>query len=67
MVRTGARVEVKDVSAGRRIRMRLAAMGLLPGSELEVVRNHMHGPLIVKVKDSRVVLGRGMALKIDVA
>jgi Fe2+ transport system protein FeoA len=42
-------------------------MGLLPGSEVEVVRNHMHGPIIVQVKESRLVIGRGMALKIDVA
>jgi Fe2+ transport system protein FeoA len=55
------------VGAGGGLKSRLAAMGLIPGSVLEVVRNHMHGPLIVQIKESRLVLGRGMALKIDVA
>jgi Fe2+ transport system protein FeoA len=67
MVRAGTRVQVRGVGAGNALKARLAAMGLLPGSELRVVRNHMHGPLIVQVKESRLVIGRGMALKIDVA
>jgi Fe2+ transport system protein FeoA len=67
MVRPGTRVKVRGVGAGSGLKSRLAAMGLLPGSVLEVVRNHMHGPLIVQIKESRLVLGRGMALKIDVA
>jgi Fe2+ transport system protein FeoA len=67
MVKEGNRVLVKDVSAGIGTRMRLAAMGVLPGCELQVVRNHMDGPLIVQVIESRVVLGREMAQKIDVA
>jgi len=41
-------------------------MGMVPGCEIEVLRNSGHGPFIVAVRDTRVVLGRGMAMKIEV-
>lgn len=41
-------------------------MGLLPGAELRVVSNSAWGPFIVAVKDGRMILGRGMAEKIEV-
>jgi Fe2+ transport system protein FeoA len=41
-------------------------MGLVPGCELQVLRNCGHGPFIVAIRDTRIVLGRGMAMKIDV-
>ncbi len=39
-------------------------MGLVPGVEIEVVSNAFHGPFVVSVKGSRMMLGRGMAWKI---
>ncbi|MBN1213296.1 MAG: ferrous iron transport protein A [candidate division Zixibacteria bacterium] len=66
MVNTGRRVRLLTVKAGRGLQARLAAMGLVPGVELEVIRNSHHGPFIVSVKDTRLVLGRGMAHKIEV-
>lgn len=54
------------VNAGRGLQGRLAAMGLVPGVELEVVRSSFRGPFIVSVRGSRVILGRGMAHKIEV-
>ena len=43
---------------------RLADMGFVPGDEIQVVSNGVPGPLVVLVKGSRLVLGRGMAEKI---
>lgn len=43
---------------------RLAALGLVPGAPIEVCRNDGRGPLLVRVKDSRIMLGRGMAEKL---
>ena len=40
------------------------ALGFVPGETVEVCRNAAHGPLLVGVKGSRVMLGRGMAEKI---
>jgi len=66
MVNSGRRVRLLAIRAGRGLQARLAAMGLVPGVELEVIRNSHHGPFIVSVKDTRLVLGHGMAHKIEV-
>jgi Fe2+ transport system protein FeoA len=67
MARAGQRVRLVGVNAGRGLQGRLAAMGLVPGEEIEVVRSDVAGPIVVSVKGSRLVLGRGMALKMEVA
>ena len=66
MVAEGRKARLREVRGGRGIRGRLAAMGLVPGSEIEVVRNSGAGPFVVVVRNSRIVLGRGMAMKIEV-
>ena len=66
MVSEGGRAVLRSIEGGRQLRGRLAALGLLPGSELEVVQNSGHGPFVVAVKGSRVVIGRGMADRIVV-
>lgn len=66
MIGTGQRVTLVRVDAGRGLRARLAAMGLVPGVELEVIRNTFSGPFIIAVKGTRVMLGRGMAHRIIV-
>jgi Fe2+ transport system protein FeoA len=60
----GCTVRLVGIQAGRRLQARLAAMGLVPGVEVEVIHNRVHGPFIIAVKGSRIVLGRGMANKI---
>jgi Fe2+ transport system protein FeoA len=57
----GAIVRLVRVNAGCGLRGRLTAMGLVPGAELQVVRNGGRGPFIVAVKGTRIMLGRGMA------
>ena len=66
IVQVGRRVRLVAVDAGRGLQGRLAAMGLVPGVEIEVLRNSMHGPFLIAVKGSRIMLGRGMAQKIMV-
>jgi len=66
MVSMGKRVRLVSISGGRRLRARLAELGLVSGVEIDVINNALHGPFIVGVKGSRVVLGRGMAFKIMV-
>lgn len=63
---TGEKFKLVSVEGGRCIRSRLATMGLLPGVELKVLKKNGAGPLVISVKDSRVMLGRGMAHKIYV-
>ena len=61
----GEKVEINCVACGRSFRNRLCELGLFDGSELEIVKNDESGPLIVKILDSRVALGRGQAAKIS--
>ena len=56
-------VEVVELAGGRNLGMRLAEMGIAPGSSLRVFTN-IGGPVIVEVKGSKLCLGRGMATKI---
>jgi Fe2+ transport system protein FeoA len=67
MVKAGSKVRLVAVDSGRGLQGRLAAMGMIPGVEIEVIRNSFFGPFIVFVKGSRIMLGRGMAQKIIVA
>ena len=39
-------------------------MGLRIGKTVEVLNNKGKGPLLLKVDDSRIAIGRGMAMKI---
>jgi len=62
--RAGERVTIRRVQGGEGLIHRLAAMGLLPGRELTVMRNA--GSLIVRLRNDRYVVGRGMAQHIVV-
>lgn len=66
MVLEGNKTVLKAIHGGHEIRGRLAALGLLPGTELEVIQNSGHGPFVVSVRGSRIVIGRGMAARIEV-
>jgi len=67
IVQPGRRVRLVAVNAGQGLHGQLAAMGLVPGVEIDVIRNSLHGPFIIAVKGTRIMLGRGMAQKIMVA
>ncbi len=66
MVGAGETVKVVKVNAGRGLNSRLAAMGLVANTEITVVSNSHTGPFVVTVKQSKVMLGKGMAHKIMV-
>ena len=65
-VRSGQRVRLAAIEAGRSLNIRLSAMGLVRNVEITVVSNNHPGPFVILVKRSKVVLGRGMAQKIMV-
>ena len=62
----GQKVRLRSINAGRGLISRLSAMGIVPGVELVVVNTTLSGPMVVMVKDSKVILGRGIALKMMV-
>lgn len=57
---------LRRIRAGAELESRLLAMGFVPGETVEVCRSGAHGPLLVGIQGSRVMLGRGMAEKMDV-
>lgn len=62
----GQRLRLLAVHGGTGLRTRLAALGLLPGVEFRVLRKQANGPLILAMKHSRILLGRGMAQHLEV-
>ncbi len=66
-ISTGQTVELVAIQGGRRLRKRLADLGLNSGQQVRVVQNNFAGPLILAVQqDGRLAIGRGMAHKISV-
>jgi ferrous iron transport protein A len=63
-LRTGDAAIIESFEAGRGLRRRLLSMGITPGEMVRVVRAESSGPIVISVKDTRVMLGRGMSRKI---
>ena len=57
---------VMQLTGGKILVSRLATLGFTPGAPLRMIRNYGHGPIIVRVRDTRIALGRGEATKIMV-
>ncbi|MEN6308823.1 MAG: FeoA family protein [Anaerohalosphaeraceae bacterium] len=65
-IENGKTVCIDHIEAGHGLKNRLAAMGLLADQPIRVMLNDHKGQVIIAVKNSRVVLGRGMSHKIFV-
>jgi ferrous iron transport protein A len=71
LVNEGERVEIVG-TVGRRGQEkgcrdghgRLAQMGLHPGVRIEMIQNRGQGPLLLRLEESYIALGRGLAMKI---
>mgnify|MGYP001594435366 CR=1 FL=1 len=62
-VPAAARAVMREVRGGRGFTARVVALGFTPGAEVTVIQNFGRGPILVEVRQSRVALGRGEALK----
>lgn len=60
------KVTVTKINAGFKAHHFLADLGIHEGEEIQIVKNDV-GPIIVKVKGTRVALGRGLAEKIEIS
>lgn len=49
---------VAKVTGGRELTARLAAMGLTAGTEIVILQNRGFGPMLARVRDTRIALGR---------
>ena len=59
----GDRVRVSQIEGGQGLSARLSAMGLTPGTPVDVI-TVSGGPIVLQVLGSRLALGRGMAQKV---
>ena len=65
-VASGKRVRIERIDSGQGLANRLSALGLFKNETVTVIRNDGAGQIIVSVKNSRVILGRGMGHKVFV-
>lgn len=64
---SGVSCSVVSLRGGQRFRQRLGNMGLAEGKELVKLHNHpFRGPVTVRVGNTELALGRGMADRIEV-
>ncbi|MDD5063232.1 MAG: FeoA family protein [Phycisphaerae bacterium] len=66
-VKSGEKVKLAYIDAGRGLNSRLASMGLVPNVEITVIGGGHPGPFVISVKGCKVMLGRGVARKIMVS
>jgi ferrous iron transport protein A len=65
-LRPGERGVVTELTGGRGVLSRMASLGFTPGAEVTIMQNFGRGPIIARVRDARIALGRGEASKIRV-
>ncbi len=63
---SGEQGEVVKLAGGRGMLSRMTALGFTPGADVTVVQNFGRGPLIARVRDARIALGRGEAKRVYV-
>ena len=49
---------------GRKACGRMTDMGLRVGKQIQLLRKQNHGPILLKVDESRIAIGRGLADRI---
>lgn len=62
----GEHGEVVRLAGGRCMLSRMTALGFTPGADVTVLQNYGRGPLIARVRDARIALGRGEARRVYV-
>ncbi len=67
MADAGRKFRLVSVNGGRAVCSHLAALGLIPGVEVEVKRNSPGGSFVLGLRGGQLVIGRGMAQKILVS
>jgi Fe2+ transport system protein FeoA len=66
IVKPGGNVRIIAVESGCGLQKRLADLGVMLGSEVEVIENHMNGPILIATRGAKLMLGRTMSEKIFV-
>lgn len=62
----GTQARIVKINGGCNLIKRLTEMGLTFGTPIKVVSESCGGPVLIEVRDSRIAIGRGIAMKIFV-
>jgi len=65
-VKSKTKVVIKSLNGGTQFKEQLLRLGIIPNQEVEVFLSYKNGPKIIKVKDSKIMIGYGMSKKIEV-
>ncbi len=65
-IKTGQKVKLIRVDAGEDLKSRLAALGMVPNTQIMIINKNRPGPFVVSFKGSRIALGRDMTKKVIV-
>lgn len=65
--KSGGKVRISKIAAGRGALLNLMNMGLVVGNVVEIGKaSRLHGPVLVRYRDTDVAIGYGIAEKIIV-
>jgi len=65
-LRPGESGNIVDLSGGRAFVSRCLALGCTPGTQVTMERNAGRGPIIIAVRGTRLALGRGESMRLQV-
>lgn len=67
IMKSGEKGKVIEITGGKGLVTRLEALGIVPGAEITKVSEQiMHGPVVIKIGNTQVAIGYGMARKVTV-
>lgn len=64
MAAEGESVQVVTATGGKTLLRRLVAMGIMDGSELEVINRHTDSGIVIRCGENRWSIGQSMAQKV---
>ncbi len=64
-VKENKKVIIKNILGGMKIKQRLEEIGLVPGRTVTVLKSGA-GPVLLKIENSKIAIGFGEAMKIEV-
>lgn len=64
MLPSGTEATVVRIEGGRGLIGRLSELGFVEGTKVKTLVSSRPGPVLVEVKDSRIALGRGAAMRV---
>ena len=63
-LKAGEEATIQGFDAGHGLVSRLSALGFTPQARVAMLQNFGNGPVIVKMRETRIALGRGEAMKV---